>query len=111
MKITECITKQKYCFDIQGSHLLFFTWLVMLENYEPPCIVTINIDTNKQTLDRRANLADRKLGLKVVSDKWFKTYHHPNAREYSVNLKGLGFKIRTEKNHENTLNKTKKLNH
>ena len=36
---------KKYHFDIQGSHLLFFTLLVMLGNYEPPCIVTIKMVT------------------------------------------------------------------
>ena len=34
---------QKYRFDIKGSHLFIFTLLVMLENNEPPCIVTIKI--------------------------------------------------------------------
>ena len=32
---------KKYRFDIQGSHLLLFTLLVMLGSYEPPCIVTM----------------------------------------------------------------------
>ena len=34
---------KKYRFDIQGSHLFFFTVLVLLGNYEHPCIVTIQI--------------------------------------------------------------------